>query len=110
VNFHERLVGKSSQDMHPTLPSKLEPATHSEESNLNKIVSSRIEEVRRSAAQNCPSVNASKRPLLLHLDAPTMMSIPSLTTSREISQYGAFKKSIASVSTNNQSIRLPIRR
>lgn len=46
---------------------------------------------------------------MAHMDVPTLPSIPSLTTSREISQYGAFKKSMASVSTNNHSIKIPSR-
>jgi hypothetical protein len=97
--------------MRHVLSSKLEP-THSEETNLKKIINSRIEEVRKSSGIHNlqPGHHVPKRPTIIHAEVTTAISIPSLTTSREISQYGAFKKSIASVSTNNQSIRMPVRR
>jgi hypothetical protein len=72
------------------------------------MINGKIEEVRKSSGLQNPSKETFKKTSLAHLDIPIVM--PSLTTSREISQYGAFKKSIASVSTNNHSIRLPARR
>jgi hypothetical protein len=64
--------------------------------------------VRRGSGLQNPSKGTFKKASVGHIDVSIV--VPNLTVSREISQYGAFKRSIASVSTNNQSIRMSARR
>lgn len=106
IRIPEKTLGsRPIQQLKSVVSSKLSTG-HIDETHLKKLINQKIEEVRRNSSIH--NYKDSQKKSTIVQGEP--VNIAQLNSSRDLSQYGAFKKSTTSVSTNNQSNRFSIRR
>lgn len=97
--------GNSRPDLRAVLSTKLSMA-NGEQNHLKKLINQKIEEVKQNTSIQ-RTKDTQKKSSLGQCD---VSKVQQMNSSRDLSQYGAFKKSTTSVSTNNQSNRFSVRR
>lgn len=92
-------------DLRAVMSSKLSTA-NAEQNHLKKLITQKIEEVKQNTSVQ-KIKDTQKKTSLGQCD---LSKLQQMNSSRDLSQYGAFKKSTTSVSTNSQSNRFSVRR